>query len=118
MSLANAHAQAGQDHGAPGHDCAAHPPMQPARDALITARGLGVGFGGPLVLRDVDFTIAPGEIVTVVGPNGSGKSVLLRALLGIVAPRRGQVTRRRGLRVGYVPQRLHIDQALPMPVHR
>ncbi|WP_114965633.1 metal ABC transporter ATP-binding protein [Alkalilacustris brevis] len=104
--------------GEGGQGCGAHPPLQPSPEALITARGLGVGFGGPLVLRDVDFTIAPGEIVTIVGPNGSGKSVLLRALLGILAPRRGQVTRRRGLRVGYVPQRLHIDQALPMPVHR
>jgi zinc transport system ATP-binding protein len=85
---------------------------------LIEARGLGVGFGGPLVLRDVDIAIAPGEIVTIVGPNGSGKSVLLRALLGIVPPTRGRVVRRPRLRVGYVPQRLHIDQALPMPVRR
>jgi len=86
--------------------------------SLIAAQGLGVGFGGPLVLRDVDFAIEPGEIVTIVGPNGSGKSVLLRALLGIIAPRQGRVTRKPGLRVGYVPQRLHIDQALPMPVSR
>ncbi len=86
--------------------------------SLIEACGLAAGFGGPPVLRDVDFTIAPGEIVTVVGPNGSGKSVLLRLLLGILPPLRGTVHRKRGLRVGYVPQRLHIDAALPMPVRR
>ena len=86
--------------------------------SLIEARGMAAAFGGPPVLRDVDFAIAPGEIVTVVGPNGSGKSVLLRLLLGILRPIRGTVRRKRGLRIGYVPQRLHIDAALPMPVRR
>ena len=86
--------------------------------SLIAASGLTRGFGGPPVLRDVDFRIDPGEIVTVVGPNGSGKSVLLRLLLGILRPDRGRVMRKAGLRLGYVPQRLHVDQALPMPVGR
>ena len=85
---------------------------------LVSAENLAAAFGGPPVLRDVDFAIAPGEIVTIVGPNGSGKSVLLRLLLGILAPTRGRVWRKPGLRVGYVPQRLHIDAALPMPVRR
>jgi zinc transport system ATP-binding protein len=86
--------------------------------SLIEASGVGIGFGGPLVLHDVDFNIEVGEIVTIVGPNGSGKSVLLRILLGILRPVKGRVTRKVGLRVGYVPQRLHIDAALPMTVAR
>ena len=85
---------------------------------LIKAEGLAVAFGGGPVLRDVDLEIRPGEIVTIVGPNGAGKTVLLRALLGILPAARGRVARRPGLRVGYVPQRLHIDAALPMPVRR
>ena len=98
------------------HQPASHPDA--AACALIAARGLGVRFGGALVLRDVDFAIAPGEIVTVVGPNGSGKSTLLRALLGILPAGKGAVTRKPGLRIGYVPQRLHIDAGMPMPVRR
>ena len=85
---------------------------------LIAAEGLSVGFGGGPVLRDVDFAIRPGEIVTIVGPNGAGKTVLLRALLGMLPAGRGRVRRRPGLRLGYVPQRLHVDAALPMPVRR
>ena len=86
--------------------------------SLIEAQGLGVAYRGRRVLSGVDFAIDRGEIVTVVGPNGSGKSTLLRALLGVVAPSTGRIARARALRIGYVPQRLHIDAALPLPVRR
>jgi zinc transport system ATP-binding protein len=86
--------------------------------SLISAERVTLRYGGAPVLRDVDFRIDRGEIVTVVGPNGSGKSSLLRALLGILPAASGRVTRAAGLRVGYVPQRLHIDPALPMTVGR
>jgi len=86
---------------------------------LIEAAGLTVSYGtADPVLQHVDFAIRPGEIVTVVGPNGSGKSTLIRALLGMIAPSKGQVRRVPGLRVGYVPQRLHLDPSLPLTVAR
>lgn len=70
------------------------------------------------MLRDVSFIIEPGEIVTIVGPNGSGKTTLLRALIGAMKPTRGRIVRRQGLRLGYVPQTLHIDPTLPLTVER
>ena len=85
---------------------------------LIGADHLTVRYGAHEVLRDVTLSVAMGEIVTIVGPNGSGKSTLLRALLGIVPPASGRVTRASGLRLGYVPQRLHVDAGLPMTVAR
>jgi zinc transport system ATP-binding protein len=88
--------------------------------ALIQAEALTIhrtGTSEP-VLSDVDLRIDPGEIVTVVGPNGSGKSSLVRALLGHVALASGRVLRQAGLRIGYVPQRVHIDSAMPMTVRR
>lgn len=85
---------------------------------LIEADGLTVRRGGSVVLDTVHLSIAPGEIVTVVGPNGSGKSTLVRALIGLERAAAGRVDRRPGLRIGYVPQRLHIDSALPMTVLR
>jgi zinc transport system ATP-binding protein len=85
---------------------------------LLDAQGLGVRLGGRSVLFDVDFTLTRGEIVTIVGPNGSGKTTLLRALLGVVTPTEGHISRAPGLRVGYVPQTLHIDPTLPLTVRR
>lgn len=84
---------------------------------LIQAQGLSVSYRGHPVLKDVDFSIEPGEIVTVVGPNGSGKSTLMRALIGALAAQ-GTITRKPGLRLGYVPQKLMIDSALPITVNR
>lgn len=86
--------------------------------SLIETRGLILRHGGNTVLRDVDLSIDRGEIVTIVGPNGSGKSSLLRALIGALAPAAGEVRRARGLRIGYVPQKLHIDTTLPLTVRR
>ena len=51
------------------------------------------GFGGRLILDQVDLTLAPGEIVVVVGPSGGGKSVLLDLILGLLTPDAGEVTR-------------------------
>ena len=86
--------------------------------SLIAAESLSAGYGADPVLRNVSFAIEPGEIVTVVGPNGSGKTTLLRTLIGALRPTSGRIRRKPGLRVGYVPQKLHIDRTLPMTVER
>lgn len=88
--------------------------------ALIEACDLSIHRIGTTepVLSHVDFKIRPGEIVTVVGPNGSGKSSLIRALLGHVPAAGGGVSRRPGLRIGYVPQKLQLENTIPMTVRR
>ncbi|GIH46722.1 heme ABC exporter, ATP-binding protein CcmA [Microbispora rosea] len=60
-------------------------------NAIITARGVGLDLGGVPVLRDVDLTAAPGEIVAVMGENGAGKSTLLRCLAGLHPSPRGEI---------------------------
>ena len=85
---------------------------------LIEASGLGYSDGPRHILHDVDLAILPGEIVTIVGPNGAGKTTLLRALIGAIRPSRGEVRRKRGLRIGYTPQKLAIDRTMPLTVDR
>ncbi len=85
---------------------------------LIATLNAGVRFGDAMVLHGVDFSIARGEIVTIVGPNGSGKSTLLRMLIGAIEPSEGSITRRDALRIGYVPQKLALDSTLPITVER
>jgi zinc transport system ATP-binding protein len=85
---------------------------------IIEAKGLGVARGGRWLVRGVDLAIRAGEIVTLIGPNGSGKSTTVKALLGILPPSEGGVTRQPDLTVGYLPQRLAIDWTLPLTVRR
>lgn len=85
---------------------------------LIEAKGMDVGYAGVTALQDVYFSIAAGEIVTVIGPNGSGKSTLIKSLLGLMEPSAGTIRKAEGLTIGYVPQKLAIDANLPMTVTR
>ncbi len=85
---------------------------------LISVKNLSVAYGANTVLRNVALHLDAGEIVTIVGPNGSGKTSLLRAIIGAAQPTGGSITLQPGLKVGYVPQRLHIDPTLPITVER
>ncbi|APX10888.1 metal ABC transporter ATP-binding protein [Tateyamaria omphalii] len=85
---------------------------------LVTVTNLSVAYGAHVVLRDVELAVSSGEIVTIVGPNGSGKTSLLRAIIGASPPAKGSVQLKPGLKIGYVPQRLHIDPTLPITVER
>lgn len=86
--------------------------------SLLEVTGVSVRLGGNTILSNVDFHMNEGEIVTIVGPNGSGKSTLLKVIVGAIRPSSGQIARQPGLRIGYVPQKLHIDPTLPLTVAR
>lgn len=86
--------------------------------SLVQVEGVSVNYGTRTVLSRVSLRIESGEIVTIVGPNGSGKTSLLRAIIGAVKPVHGRVKLGEGISIGYVPQKLHIDETLPMTVTR
>ena len=86
--------------------------------SLIKVEDLTVRYGASTALSGVSLHVEPGEIVTIVGPNGSGKTSLLRAIIGAVKPVKGRVVQESGVKIGYVPQNLHIDETLPITVSR
>ncbi|MCG8691934.1 MAG: zinc ABC transporter ATP-binding protein ZnuC [Minwuiales bacterium] len=85
---------------------------------LVEAKGVTVSYRGRAVLDHVDVSVGRGEIVTLIGPNGSGKSTLIRVLLGLTRPSSGVAWRDRDVRIGYVPQHLQLDKALPLTARR
>lgn len=85
---------------------------------LVILEHIGVAFGRKAVLHDISFTLRPGNILTLLGPNGAGKSTLVRVVLGLIAPTEGTLKRQPKLRMGYVPQKIHLDPTLPLTVER
>ncbi|MBA4394159.1 MAG: hypothetical protein C0407_11455, partial [Desulfobacca sp.] len=61
-------------------------------------------YGRQDLLGDVSLSIHPGERIALVGVNGAGKTTLFKILLGTIEPDKGQVHRKKGLRLGDLPQ--------------
>ncbi len=59
--------------------------------ALLEVEGIDVHYGGIHALKGVSFSVAAGEIVTLIGANGAGKTTTLRAISGLVKPTKGTV---------------------------
>ncbi|MDH2124719.1 zinc ABC transporter ATP-binding protein ZnuC [Pantoea brenneri] len=86
--------------------------------SLVTLENVSIKFDQRNVLSGVSLALQPGRILTLLGPNGAGKSSLVRVVLGLLAPTSGTLRRDPALRIGYVPQKLHIDPTLPVTVER
>lgn len=85
---------------------------------LVTVEDVSRHFGDQQVLEHVSLSLHPREIITLIGPNGSGKTTLARIVLGLLAADSGTVTRQSGLRMGYMPQHIRIDETFPLTVDR
>lgn len=69
-----------------------------------------------VVVQDVSFTVERGDFICIVGENGSGKTTLIKALLGLLPVKSGQVTLQTGIKTGYVPQKLAVKRDFPASV--
>ncbi len=87
-------------------------------ETLISVEGAVLTKGGRRILENVSITVDRGEIVTLIGPNGAGKSMLIRVALGLEKLDCGHVRRAAGLKIGYQPQKVTLDETLPISVRR
>ena len=85
---------------------------------LVSFDSVSVLFDGKPVLDNISFQLLPNQIVTLIGPNGAGKSTFVKTLIGLRKPSSGTVVRQAELRIGYVPQKLKINESLPLRVSR
>lgn len=83
---------------------------------ILEVRNLSVTIEDEIILRNISFRVQAGEALAIIGPNGAGKTMLFRALLGLV-PHEGDILWRKGIRLGYVPQKFFVERAIPLTVH-
>jgi branched-chain amino acid transport system ATP-binding protein len=58
---------------------------------MLEVRGMEVSYGEFLAIKGISFTVEEGELVTIIGANGAGKSTILRAVMGLVKCRKGEI---------------------------
>lgn len=86
--------------------------------SLVSLDNVSVIYDGRSVLDKVTLSLHRNKITTLIGPNGAGKSTLVKTVIGLQAPTEGTLTRVKGLKIGYVPQKLSLNQSLPLTVER
>ena len=87
-------------------------------EPLLSLKNINVSFGDNQVLSNINLEIKANSITTIVGPNGGGKSNLLKVLLKLVPATSGEVIHHARLKIGYVPQKLFIDNSIPISVEK
>ena len=107
----HAHSRDGQTHSHEGYTHQA-----------VSFHNVGVEYGPTVALDGVSFSIEHGSFTGVIGPNGGGKSTLLKTIVGLVRPTRGQVlvdgrpSHRMRRMIGFVPQLEQVDWNFPATV--
>jgi zinc transport system ATP-binding protein len=92
------------------------------QETVIRIRDLAFAYNGTPILEKVNLDIMARDSLCIVGPNGGGKTTLLKLILGLLKPDRGEIQvlghtpEKSRLRIGYVPQHARFDPQFPVTV--
>jgi len=87
-------------------------------EQLLSLSNICKHYGHKQVLDDISLSLIRGKITTLIGPNGAGKSTLAKIVLGLVSPDSGSRRCMKNLKIGYMPQKIKIDETLPLSTLR
>jgi zinc transport system ATP-binding protein len=94
----------------------------PFVEEMISIRNLWAGYEQEFILEDINLSIRERDFMGIIGPNGGGKTTLIKVLLGLIPPQKGEIsilgkTVKQGRKyVGYVPQAVDFDHRFPIKV--
>lgn len=89
------------------------------KNLLIEFKNVDLGYGKKKIVTNLNWSIYQEDFLGIVGPNGSGKTTILRGILGILRPQKGEIILHNNgqqIRIGYVPQRESLDPIMPFTV--
>ena len=82
-------------------------------DNILEVKNLSVIKNGHTILENISFSVETGDTLAVIGPNGAGKTTLFKAILNLIQYK-GEVHWKKGIKIGYVPQKLYVESDLPL----
>ena len=85
-------------------------------NALISAKNISVIKNQKSILKNIDIQINKNDFVSIIGPNGAGKTMLLKCLMGFYKPEFGEINKKEGLKIGYMPQSIKVINTIPINV--
>jgi len=94
-----------------------------AHKEIVTVKNLSISFNGIPAIEDINLSIMKNDFLAVIGPNGGGKTTLIKAILGLLKPDKGEITvfgksPDEGRKfIGYVPQKTVFDPNFPISVY-
>jgi zinc transport system ATP-binding protein len=84
------------------------------KQLIMECSNVSFAYNSTLVLDDVSLQLYRSTVTTVIGPNGGGKTTLGKILAGSIKPTSGLIKRAKGITVGYMPQKIHINHLMPI----
>lgn len=85
-------------------------------EPILKLTNLSVLMDKKLILDDISFEVTSGKIITIIGPNGSGKTTMVRCILDLIKPTKGNIWIQKGIKLGYMPQKISLNPYLPIKV--
>jgi zinc transport system ATP-binding protein len=88
--------------------------------SIVEINDVDFAYNGEEVLQNVSLTINQKDFIAMIGPNGGGKTTLLKLMLGLLKPIKGNIrvlgrsTQKASSFIGYVPQDVHLNQTFPI----
>lgn len=87
--------------------------------AIVEIIGVSAGYSEEVILRDISLTVNPLDFIGIIGPNGGGKTTLVKIILGLIKPIKGEIRWQSYPEVphiGYLPQTTQNDKQFPVTV--
>lgn len=82
----------------------------------LSVDGVSLQRNDKIILDNVSFKVSKGSFTTIIGPNGAGKTTLLKAIIGLEKVDSGQIEFEPQAIIGYMPQKLEVNQLMPLRV--
>ena len=81
---------------------------------LVELKNVSLKIKNNKIISDISLQLKKGQITTLIGPNGGGKTTIAKIVLGLIKPSEGSLTIANQIHFGYMPQKINLDQSIPI----